>query len=198
MKYSILSAALALGLTPALLVAQQTAAQPGTTQPYEANRVGTDGRINDGVVNDDVDLADEVVPMGLIRASQLMNVAVYNNADEQVGTISDIVLDKQTGQARYAAVSTGGFLGLGDALHAIPFKALKSTVRDGDEIFILNVDSDHLSKAEGFDQDNWPNMADRTWQQKNDRQYGDYDRMDNLQNRTGVQQNRQNRVVPQQ
>jgi sporulation protein YlmC with PRC-barrel domain len=188
MKYSILSVALALGLAPAMLVAQQPATQPGAPAPYQSNKVAVDSRT-------DIDRADEAVPMGLIRASQLMNVAVYNNADEQVGTISDIVLDKNTGQARYAAVSTGGFLGLGDALHAIPFKALKSTVRDGDETFILNVDSDHLSNAKGFDQDNWPNMGDRNWQQTNDRQYGDFDRDDVLQNRTGVQQNR---VVPQQ
>lgn len=188
MKYSILSAALALGLAPAILIAQQ----PGTTAPYQSNKSVADGRTVDGA---EIDRADEMVPMGLIRASQLMNVAVYNNADEQVGTISDIVLDKQTGQARYAAVSTGGFLGLGDALHAIPFKALKSTVRDGDETFILNVDSDHLSNAKGFDQDNWPNMGDRNWQQTNDRQYGDYDRNGVQPNRTGVQQNR---VVPQQ
>lgn len=197
MKYSILSVALALGLSPALLVAQQTAAQPGNNRPYEANKAVTDGTTNNtrNVAGTDIDRADEAVPMGLIRASQLMNVAVYNNADEQVGTISDIVLDKQTGQVRYAAVSTGGFLGLGDALHAIPFKALKTAVHDGDEVFILNVDSDHLSNAKGFDQDNWPNMGDRTWQQTNDRQYGDYDRDGVLQNRTGVQQNR---VVPQQ
>lgn len=192
MKYSILSAALALGLAPAMLVAQQPANTPGTSQPYQSNKVATDDRIVD---RNDIDRADEAVPMGLIRASQLMNVAVYNNAEEQVGTISDIVLDKNTGQARYAAVSTGGFLGLGDALHAIPFKALKTAVHDGDEVFILNVDADHLSNAKGFDQDNWPNMGDRNWQQTNDRQYGDYDRDGVLQNRTGVQQNR---VVPQQ
>jgi sporulation protein YlmC with PRC-barrel domain len=192
MKYSILSVALALGLAPAMLVAQQPATQPGAPAPYQTNKAVADSRTVDAT---DIDRADEVVPMGLIRASQLMNVAVYNNEDEQVGTISDIVLDKNTGQARYVAVSTGGFLGLGDALHAIPFKALKSTVRDGDETFILNVDSDHLSNAKGFDQDNWPNMGDRSWQQTNDRQYGDFDRDDVQQNRTGVQQNR---VVPQQ
>jgi len=188
MKFSILSAALAIGLAPAMLVAQEPALQPSTTVPHQSNKVATDGRT-------DIDRADEAVPAGLIRASQLMNVAVYNNAEEQVGTISDIVLDKHSGQVRYAAVSTGGFLGLGDALHAIPFKALKTSVHDGDEVFILNVDSDHLSNAKGFDQDNWPNMADRNWQQTNDRQYGDYDHNGALQGRTGVQQNR---VVPQQ
>lgn len=187
MKYSILSAALALGLAPAMLVAQQPATQPNATAPYQTQKVATDEQAG-------YDRADEAVPMGLIRASQLMNAAVYNNAEEQVGTISDVVLDKNTGQVRYAAVSTGGFLGLGDALHAIPFKALKTAVHDGDEVFILNVDSDHLSKAKGFDQDNWPNMGDRNWQQTNDRQYGDYDHNGALQNRTGVQQNR---VVPQ-
>ncbi len=195
MKYSILGVAMTLGLTPGLVLAQQTAAQPGVAQTYEANRVNVDDR---NAADDNVDRADNAVPRGLIRASQLMNVAVYNNEDEQVGTISDVVLDKNSGQVRYAALSTGGFLGLGDELHAIPFKSLKSTVRDGDEIFVLNVNAEQLEDAEGFNQDHWPNMADPTWQQKNDRQYGAYDRTGVQGDRNGLQQNRQNRRVPQQ
>lgn len=173
MKYSILTLVVALGLAPALVVAQQPALEPGASQPYQTNKVPAVDRFNNRT---DIDRADEAVPAGLIRASQLINVAVYNNAEEQVGTISDVVLDKRTGQARYAAISTGGFLGLGDSLHAIPFKALKTAVHDGDEVFVLNVDADHLKNAKGFDQENWPNMGDRAWQQANDRQYGDYDR----------------------
>ncbi|QDV80254.1 PRC-barrel domain-containing protein [Botrimarina mediterranea] len=185
MKYSILSAALALGIAPAMLVAQQPANQPGVSQPYETNKAVADDRTVD---RNEIDRADEVTPTGLIRASQMMNAAVYNNAEEQVGTISDVVLDQRTGQARYVALSTGGFLGLGDALHAIPFKSVKTQVHDGDEVFVLNVDAERLENAKGFDQDNWPNMGDRNWQQTNDRQYGDYDRQYDDSDRVAPQQ----------
>ena len=169
---STIACALALGVAPAGF-AQTTASDQadrpasGQTdhyqagQPYEANKA----------VADDQYGADRTVPQGLVRASELMEHAVYNNQDEQVGTIYDVVLDTQSGQIKYAAVSTGGFLGLGDSLHAVPWKALKCEMRDGEQVCVLDIDRETLEDAKGFDQDNWPNMANRQWRDQNDRQY---------------------------
>ena len=176
MKYStFLGVALALGVSPMALWAAEepansaanghayTQGADGTSQPYEARKANTD--------NQNAYADDQVTPKGLLRASELMNKAVYNNAEEQVGTIYDVVLDTNSGNIKYVAISTGGFLGVGDALHAVPWKALKCETQDGERVAVLNVDSDTLSDAKGFDQENWPNMADRQWQQQNDRQY---------------------------
>lgn len=155
MKYSnLLGIALAVGMLPSSL----DAAEPNTTTRNSHNTAHN---------NDN----DRVTPAGLVRASELMNKAIYNRAEEQVGVVNDVVLDTNTGKIKYVALSTGGFLGLGDALHAVPWKAFKSEHQDGEKVCVLNVSNEQLEDAEGFDQDNWPNMADRNWSMKNDRQY---------------------------
>lgn len=67
----------------------------------------------------------------------------------------------RSGTIRYAVLASGGFLGLGDRLFAVPWKALKQD-RENDR-FMLDVDLERLKNAPGFDKDNWPNMADPTW-----------------------------------
>jgi hypothetical protein len=58
-------------------------------------------------------------------------------------------------------LSSGGFLGMGDRLFAVPWSAF--TLDAEHERFILDMDVDRLKAAPGFDKDAWPNMADATW-----------------------------------
>lgn len=173
MKFStLLGVAVALGVSPATLWAADVDVQAGPAHVkvdtsrrgdadrHEANKPATTTH------------SDRQTPKGLLRASEMMNQAVYNRDEEQVGTITDVVLDTKSGDIKYVALSTGGFLGLGDELHAVPWKSLSCETRDGERYCVLDVDQDRLEKAEGFDQDNWPNMADKKWCDANDRQYG--------------------------
>src|SRR3954470_6270786 len=57
-----------------------------------------------------------------IRASQLMGQNLKNSNGDSVGEIKDLVIDS-SGKIRYAAVTYGGFLGLGSKLFAVPFEA---------------------------------------------------------------------------
>ena len=107
----------------------------------------------------------------IIRASELIGLNVTNNADETVGEINDIVIDPNDARVRYVAVSVGGFLGMGDQLFAIPWASFDCR-KDGDEHkVVLNIDKETLQKAKGFNQDNWPDMANEQWQLENDRAY---------------------------
>ncbi|MEZ6087717.1 MAG: PRC-barrel domain-containing protein [Pirellulaceae bacterium] len=117
-----------------------------------------------------------------IRVSQLMGYNIQNSRGESVGEIKDIVIDSSTGKVRYAAVTYGGFLGLGNKLFAVPFEAFRVQV-DPDEIgdndidedeyvLVLNVTQQQLEGQQGFDEDNWPNMADRQWAADLDKRYG--------------------------
>ncbi|TWU00643.1 PRC-barrel domain protein [Botrimarina colliarenosi] len=133
------------------------------------NQVQTD---NDRQQDSDYDYADDATKSDtILRASTVIGCTVYNSNNESLGSIDDVVLDAKTGKINYAAVSMGGFLGMGDDLYAVPWSALKCENRDGEHVCVLNVDKERLSKAEGFDQDNWPNMADRSWKMKNDQVY---------------------------
>jgi sporulation protein YlmC with PRC-barrel domain len=102
----------------------------------------------------------------MYRASKLIGADVENPQGEDLGDIEDVVIDSQTGRIAYAVLAFGGFLGLGEKYHAIPFAALTPAPgeRPGDrERYLLNVDQERLRNAPSFDRNNWPNMADRTW-----------------------------------
>jgi sporulation protein YlmC with PRC-barrel domain len=51
----------------------------------------------------------------LIAASQVNGTNVYNRAGEKLGSVYDVMIDKQNGQVQYAIMSFGGFLGIGDS-----------------------------------------------------------------------------------
>jgi hypothetical protein len=68
------------------------------------------------------------------------------------------MLNTQTNEIAYYVLSFGGVFGMGDKLFAIPPEAMELDTED--ECFTLNVSVEQLENAEGFDKDNWPNMAD--------------------------------------
>jgi hypothetical protein len=71
------------------------------------------------------------------------------------------MLDVDHGRISYGVLAFGGFLGLGEKLFAIPWEAL--SLDTSDHKFILNVDRATLGRAEGFDPNDWPDMADPEW-----------------------------------
>jgi sporulation protein YlmC with PRC-barrel domain len=58
------------------------------------------------------------------RASKLVGVNVYNEANEKIGDINDVILDK-SGKASKVILGVGGFLGMGEHNVAVPFEKLK-------------------------------------------------------------------------
>ena len=97
----------------------------------------------------------------LLGADTLIGNDVYNQQDEDLGDIKEIMLDTRTGRVGYAVLSFGGFLGMGEKLFAVPWNAM--TLDSVNKRFVLNVDKDRLKNAPGFDKDAWPDMADKTW-----------------------------------
>lgn len=97
----------------------------------------------------------------LMGADTLNGNDVYNEKDEDLGEIKEIMLDMRTGRVSYAVLSFGGFLSMGEKLFAVPWRVLKLDTEH--KRFILNVNKDRLESAPGFDKDHWPNMADAAW-----------------------------------
>ena len=97
----------------------------------------------------------------LMGADTLIGNDVYSQNEEDLGDIKEIMLDTSTGKVSYAVLSYGGFLGMGEKLFAVPWEALKLDTEN--KRFVLDVDSEKLESAPGFDKDNWPNMADEKW-----------------------------------
>src|ERR1022692_5018706 len=58
------------------------------------------------------------------RASKLVGVNVYNEANEKIGDINEVILDK-SGKVANVILGVGGFLGMGEHYVAIAFDKLK-------------------------------------------------------------------------
>src|SRR3954465_8611231 len=109
-----------------------------------------------------------------VRASQLMGANIQNDSGESVGEVNDLVIDGNSGRVRYAAVTYGGFLGVGSKLFAVPFDAFhvkKKSNNSNDYVLVLNVTKQQLEGARGFDKDNWPDFADRSMTRELDQRY---------------------------
>ena len=99
---------------------------------------------------------------GVVSASKIIGEAVVNRQNEDLGKIHELVIDAKEGRLAYAVLSFGGFLGMGNKLFALPWKAFEFAATENK--LILNVDKEKLKNAPGFDQDaKWPDFADRTW-----------------------------------
>jgi sporulation protein YlmC with PRC-barrel domain len=61
---------------------------------------------------------------GEVRASKLVGASVYNDNNEKIGSVDDLVLGKDN-KADVVIVSVGGFLGMGSKLIAVQYTQIK-------------------------------------------------------------------------
>ena len=61
----------------------------------------------------------------LIASDKVQGTNVYNAAGDNLGAIHDVMIDKQSGKVAYAIMSFGGFLGMGNQYHPLPWSVLK-------------------------------------------------------------------------
>jgi sporulation protein YlmC with PRC-barrel domain len=95
-----------------------------------------------------------------LRASELIGEKVVDQHGEEVGEIDEIVIDLNSGNARAAVLSVGGFLGIGDKQVAVPMSDIGRG--QGGE-FTANLDKKKLEDAEGFAKGQMPGMNDEYW-----------------------------------
>jgi ribosomal 30S subunit maturation factor RimM len=94
-----------------------------------ANLLVAAGLIFAGAASIPAFAADNMQTQDEFRTSKLVGSKVYNTANENIGSIEDIIL-KPDGSMDEVVLSVGGFLGLGDKYVAVPFTSLKVS-RDG-------------------------------------------------------------------
>ena len=82
------------------------------------------GENTDGMGRDRTDQVTADETGKLISADKVVGTAVYNRSGEHLGTIYSVMLHKVSGRVAYAVMSFGGFLGLGERYHPLPWDAL--------------------------------------------------------------------------
>ncbi len=100
-----------------------------------------------------------------MSASSLIGDEIRNNQNDTLGSVHDIMVDCESGRVAYVVMTSGGFLGMGNKLFAIPMSAL--TLDTQAKCLRMDANKKTFENAEGFDKDNWPNMADSNWETTN-------------------------------
>ena len=104
-----------------------------------------------------------VVMYGMVRSSKIIGETVVNRLGENVGKIHEVVIDANKNRVAFAVFSSGGFLGMGNKLFAIPWEAFELSVSANK--LILNVDKEKLTAAPCFEESGkWPDFSDTLWE----------------------------------
>ncbi len=80
-----------------------------------------------------------------IRARKVLGTSVVDTAGRKIGVIEDIVLDKLSNNIMFAVVSFGGFLGMGDKFHPLPWNMLDYD--PAEDSYVVNVTKEQLQSA---------------------------------------------------
>lgn len=78
----------------------------------------------------------------LIASNKVEGTAVYNLEGESIGSIYNFLVDKISGRVSYAVMSFGGFLGIGERYHPLPWDTLKYDPGIGG--YVVNVSREQL------------------------------------------------------
>src|SRR5688500_155350 len=105
----------------------------------------------------------------LIASDKVEGTAVYNRQGERLGTVYNFMVDKRSGQVAYAVMSLGGFLGMGESYHPLPWKVLTYDTSLGG--YVVDLDKDRLTNAPSYTASESPRW-DRDYGNRIDRYYG--------------------------
>ena len=98
----------------------------------------------------------------VISASKVTGTNVYNTAGESLGEINDVMIDKRSGKIANAIMSFGGFLGIGEQYHPLPWATLKYDTRQGG--YVVGITAHQLKGAPTYGFKDTPAWGDRAYE----------------------------------
>lgn len=101
-----------------------------------------------------------------IRASKVIGTNVKDAAGEKIGEVEDVVLDKRSNSILFAIVSFGGFLGMAEKYHPLPWASL--TYDEDENAYVVGYTREQLQAApagsiEELTQEDGVSVRDRTY-----------------------------------
>jgi PRC-barrel domain protein len=94
----------------------------------------------------------------LISSEKVDGTAVFNRAGDHLGTIHHLMIDKYTGQVAFAVMSFGGFMGMGESWHPLPWRMLDYDPRLGG--YVVDIDRSRLEGAPRYQPTSHPDWSD--------------------------------------
>jgi len=104
-----------------------------------------------------------------VKATQLLGMTVTDSQGKSLGKVEDFIFRPATGAIRYAVLSFGGTMGVGDDLYAIPLRDLE-VAAEKDELVAPTLTKERLDTAKHFARDAWPD--DKRYWDDADKIYG--------------------------
>lgn len=148
MKNTVLAAlAVTCMAVPALAQTTPTAPAPATAMPAASTDMGMGMKMADTAT---VKLKYVTVKPADVMSSKLVGTTVYNNKNETVGEVEDLVIENGktlTG----VVVSVGGFLGMGESYVVLDPSTLAISNKDGKWAVHADTDKDTLKNAPKFE-----------------------------------------------
>lgn len=102
-----------------------------------------------------------------ISTEHVQGTDVFGPDGKEVGEIDHLMIDKRSGRVTYAVMSFGGFLGLGEGHHPVPWSALKYNTEMGG--YQTGITEEQLRNAPEFGEQSW---SDREWEKRVHQHYG--------------------------
>jgi hypothetical protein len=93
-------------------------------------------------------LESEATHHSLIPSDRVEGTAVRRSNGEKIGEIKRVMIDKVSGKVAYAVMKFGGFLGMGEKYHPLPWDAL--TYNTALEAYELNIPDEQLRDAPSY------------------------------------------------
>jgi sporulation protein YlmC with PRC-barrel domain len=78
----------------------------------------------------------------LIASNKVEGTSVYDRDGNKLGSVYNFMVDKRSGQAEYAVMSFGGFLGMGEDYHPLPWDQLTYDTNQGG--YVVNLTREQL------------------------------------------------------
>ncbi len=97
----------------------------------------------------------------LIASDKVEGTAVYNRSGERLGTVHNFMVDKRSGHVAYATMSFGGFLGIGESYHPLPWKVLTYDPRQGG--YVVDLTREQLQGAPSYTSGAMPDWTDQAY-----------------------------------
>jgi sporulation protein YlmC with PRC-barrel domain len=80
-----------------------------------------------------------------IRAKKVLGTKVTDAAGKKIGEVEDVVLDKQSNSILFAVIGFGGFLGIAEKYHPVPWAALDYDESEG--AYVVDYTKEQLQAA---------------------------------------------------
>jgi PRC-barrel domain len=106
----------------------------------------------------------------LIAADKVQGTDVFNAGADRVGSIQDLMIDKRSGQVAYAIMSFGGFLGIGNSYHPLPWSLLRYDTNLGG--YVVDIKESDLEDAPSYPAGAEPAWGDPDYERKLNEFYG--------------------------